>query len=71
MLTSQVALAINFCVNGNAHNNLWGKNALPTFACSIRVDSSLDANPPNTSECIAPSLAVANIATIASGIIGI
>ena len=50
---------------------LVGKNALPTFACSIRVDSSLDANPPNTSECIAPSLAVANIATIASGIIGI
>ena len=41
-----------------------------TFACSILVDNSLDAKPPNTRECIAPNLADASMAMIASGIIG-
>uniref|UniRef100_A0A1B0C442 Uncharacterized protein n=1 Tax=Glossina palpalis gambiensis TaxID=67801 RepID=A0A1B0C442_9MUSC len=36
------------------------------FACSMRVHSSLAAKPPNTTECMAPRRAVANIATIAS-----
>uniref|UniRef100_A0A1A9V1W9 Uncharacterized protein n=1 Tax=Glossina austeni TaxID=7395 RepID=A0A1A9V1W9_GLOAU len=36
------------------------------FACSMRVQSSLAAKPPNTTECMAPRRAVANIAIIAS-----
>ena len=44
-----------------------------TFALlsSILLASSLEANPPKTTECIAPILAQASIATTASGIIGI
>ena len=38
---------------------------------SIRTASSLDANPPNTTEWIAPSRAQANIASTASGTMGI
>lgn len=45
-------------------------NVLLTFACSILVDNSLEAKPPNTRECMAPSLADANMATRAWGIIG-
>ena len=37
---------------------------------SILVASSEAANPPNTTECTAPSRAQASIATIASGTIG-
>ncbi len=37
------------------------------FASSMRVASSFDANPPNTTEWTAPSLAQASIANTASG----
>ena len=37
---------------------------------SMRLDSSLAAKPPNTTEWIAPSRAQASIAITASGIIG-
>ena len=40
------------------------------WASSIRAASSLAANPPNTTECTAPSRAQASIATTASGTIG-
>jgi hypothetical protein len=40
------------------------------LASSIRTASSLEANPPNTTECTAPSRAQASIAITASGIIG-
>jgi hypothetical protein len=40
------------------------------FASSIRVASSLAANPPNTTEWMAPIRAQASIATSASGTIG-
>ena len=40
------------------------------LASSIRIASSLGANPPNTTECTAPIRAVASIAIAASGIIG-
>ena len=39
------------------------------MASSIRVASSFDANPPNTTECMAPSRAHASIANTASAII--
>ena len=39
-------------------------------ASSIRVASSPDANPPNTTECTAPIRAHASIAIAASGTIG-
>lgn len=39
-------------------------------ASSIRAASSLGANPPNTTECTAPSRAHASMAITASGIIG-
>ena len=39
-------------------------------ASSTRAASSLAANPPNTTECTAPSRAQASIATTASGTIG-
>jgi hypothetical protein len=39
-------------------------------ASSMRSASSFAANPPNTTECTAPMRAQANIATIASGTIG-
>ncbi len=39
-------------------------------ASSMRAASSLAANPPNTTECTAPSRAQASIAITASGIIG-
>ena len=39
-------------------------------ASSMRVASSWAANPPNTTECTAPSRAQASIAITASGIIG-
>ena len=41
------------------------------LASSIRVASSLDAKPPNTTECTAPIRAQASIAITASGTIGI
>ncbi len=43
-----------------------------TFGCasSTRVASSRGANPPNTTECTAPSRAQASIATTARGTIG-
>ena len=37
---------------------------------SILLASSLEANPPKTTECIAPILAQASIAMTASGIMG-
>ncbi len=40
------------------------------LASSIRVASSLAANPPNTTEWIAPMRAHASMAIAASGIIG-
>ena len=40
------------------------------WASSMRVASSWLANPPNTTECTAPSRAQASIALTASGIIG-
>ena len=40
------------------------------FASSIRTASSAAAKPPKTTECTAPSRAVASIAITASGIIG-
>ena len=39
-------------------------------ASSIRAASSCGANPPNTTECTAPSRAQASIAMTASGTIG-
>ncbi len=47
--------------------------AIITFAplSSILTASSLAANPPKTTECIAPILAQASIATAVSGIFGI
>ena len=39
-------------------------------ASRMRAASSLGANPPKTTECTAPSRAVASIAITASGIIG-
>ncbi len=39
-------------------------------ASSIRAASSCAANPPNTTECTAPSRAQASIAITASGTIG-
>jgi len=39
-------------------------------ASSMRTASSLDANPPNTTECTAPIRAHASMATAASGTIG-
>ena len=39
-------------------------------ASSMRIASSCGANPPNTTECTAPSRAQASIATTASGTIG-
>ena len=39
-------------------------------ASSMRTASSCGANPPNTTECTAPSRAHASIAMTASGIIG-
>ncbi len=39
-------------------------------ASSMRTASSAGANPPKTTECTAPSRAVASIATTASGTIG-
>jgi hypothetical protein len=41
-----------------------------TSAWLILVANSLEAKPPNTSEWMAPIRAQANMATIASGIIG-
>ena len=40
------------------------------LASSMRAASSAAANPPNTTECTAPSRAQASIATTASGTIG-
>ena len=41
------------------------------LASSILTASSLEAKPPNTTECIAPILAQASMAIIPSGTIGI
>ena len=41
------------------------------LASSILTASSLGANPPNTTECIAPMRAQASMATMVSGIMGI
>ena len=40
------------------------------WASSMRAASSFAANPPNTTECTAPSRAHASIAMTASGTIG-
>ena len=44
--------------------SLWARS-------SILLASSFEAKPPKTTECMAPILAQASIATTASGIIGI
>ncbi|GIH48940.1 hypothetical protein SAMN05421833_113155 [Microbispora rosea] len=47
-----------------AHTSTFGA------ASSMRAASSLGANPPNTTECTAPSRAQASIAITACGTIG-